>query len=276
MTLAMLAIPISDGYIKLLSDYYPILFLNWFRFSIGGILFVPVSLWLFRKHRLRSSEVTALSGRTVLHVLAISLYFLAIEKIPIADALGASFIAPIVAILLAVALLGERLSRLKVAAVALGFVGTLVIVQPGAAVEIGGLYAVTAGILFGCFLVLTRTTAQTTPALITISFQCGLGSLLLLPIAIMFWTPVRWTDGLLICAISCVWAFAHLAAIYAFKYATTNVLAPLVYFEIVGGTVVGYLLFGSIPTGITTTGIVMVIAAGLLVHKSPTKHPAEA
>ena len=90
MTLAMLAIPISDAYIKLLSDYYPILFLNWFRFSIGGILFVPVSLWLFRKHRLRRSEVAALSGRTVLHVLAISLYFLAIEKIPIADALGAS------------------------------------------------------------------------------------------------------------------------------------------------------------------------------------------
>lgn len=268
MVFAMLAIPISDGYIKLLSSYYPVLLLNWFRFLIGGIIFVPTALWMLKQHQLRSSQVAALSGRTVLHVLAISLYFLAIAEIPIADALGAYFIAPIVGIVLAAGLLGERLSRTPSAAVMIGFIGAITIVQPGATMEIEVLYAVAAGIVFGCFLVLTRTTAQEIPPLITIGFQCGLGSLLLLPVAFIFWIPVRWSDGLLLCAISCVWAVAHLAAIYAFKYATTNVLAPIVYFEMAGGAAVGYILFGDMPTGLTLVGIAMVIYAGILVQKS--------
>jgi drug/metabolite transporter (DMT)-like permease len=268
MVLAMLVIPISDGFIKLLSERYPVLLLNWARFLAGGVIFVPLAVMKHKKHRLQMDQVLALSGRTVLHVLAISLYFLAIARIPLADALGAYFVAPIVAIALAGALLGERFTRNQLIAVSIGFLGAMIVVRPGLSTDIGMFYAIAAGVVFGFFLVLTRKTAQSVPPVITLAFQCGLGTLLLLPVAFYFWSPIRWIDVILIATIGGIWAAGHLAAVHAFKHASAGMLAPLIYFEILGGAGVGFLLFGHIPSLMTVIGIALVTLAGLLIQRT--------
>ena len=56
--------------------------------------------------------------------------------------------------------------------------------------------------------------------------------------------------------------------VYAFKHAPVNVLAPIIYFEIVGGAGVGYWLFGHIPSATTIIGISLVVSAGLLIQRS--------
>ena len=122
---------------------------------------------------------------------AVSLYFLAIARVPIADALGAYFVAPLVASALAVVLLKEQITRAQAVALLVGFGGALIVVRPGASTDVGMLYAVGSGVVFGMFLVSTRKASQVVPALVTLECQCGLSTLLLFPVAIYFWTPVE-------------------------------------------------------------------------------------
>lgn len=264
MAFAMLVIPISDGIVKILSEDYAILFLNWIRFLIGGMIFIPLTLILYKGHKLQRHEMASLSLRTVLHVLAISLYFLAISTVPLADALGAYFVAPIVAIIFAAILLGERVSLIQLSSVMLGFIGAMIVVRPGPTMDIGMVYAVLSGVVFGLFLVLTRKAGKTVPPIITLGFQCGIGSLLLLPIAIYVWSPIRSADIALMVAAGVIWAIGHFAIIQAFKRSLATVLAPFVYVEILGGVSVGYLFFRDIPSSMTVAGILIVVAAGLL------------
>lgn len=264
MAFAMLVIPISDGIVKILSEDYAMFFLNWIRFLIAGMIFIPLTLILYKGHKLQRHEMASLSLRTVLHVLAISLYFLAISTVPLADALGAYFVAPIVAIIFAAILLGERVSLIQLSSVMLGFIGAMIVVRPGPTMDIGMVYAVLSGVVFGLFLVLTRKAGKTVPPIITLGFQCGIGSLLLLPIAIYVWSPIRWTDIALMVAAGVIWAIGHFAIIQAFKRSLATVLAPVVYVEILGGVGVGYLFFRDIPSSMTVTGILIVVAAGLL------------
>ena len=267
MILAMLVIPISDGIVKLLSKNHAVLLLNWMRFLIGGMIFLPCVFIFYKEGKIiRINELFSLTSRSALHVLAISLYFLAIARVPLADALGAYFIAPIVAVVVAAWHLNENISRLQMVAVLIGFMGSMIVVRPGASINIGMVYAVLSGIVFGLFLVLTRQAGQSVAPVITLGFQCLVGTFLLFPVAINYWAPIAWSDVALILAAGIIWAFGHLCIIKAFSFAPTSVLAPIVYMEIIGGAGAGYFLFGDFPGLATATGIVLVVIAGILVQ----------
>jgi drug/metabolite transporter (DMT)-like permease len=91
---------------------------------------------------------------------------------------------------------------------------------------------------------------------------------MLVPVGIYSWTPIEWQDRLLIAVAGGVWAAGHLALIQAFKHAAASTLAPLVYLEILGGVLVGYLLFGYIPSTTTIIGILLVIVARLVITRT--------
>lgn len=266
MAFAMLTIPISDGIVKLLSEHYPVLFLNWMRFFVGGMIFTPLAFIFLRGTRDGMNGLLSLTWRTALHVVAISLYFLAIAQVPLADALGAYFVAPIVAVVVAAWYLRESISHLQVVAVLVGFMGAMIVVRPGASMNIGMVHAVLSGFVFGLFLVLTRKAGQTVAPITTLGFQCIVGTILLLPIAIFYWTPVSWLDAALIFAAGIIWSVGHLAIVKAFSLAPTSVLAPIVYMEIAGGVGIGYVLFGDLPSVGTIVGILLIVLAGLLVQ----------
>ena len=270
MIAAMLIIPVSDGMVKLLSEHHHVLLLNWMRFCIGGLVFAPFAFVSSRGTVIRTNELFSLSWRAALHVLAISMYFLAIARIPIADALGAYFVAPIVAVVVASWYLRESISRLHAVAIAIGFLGAIIVVRPGVSINLGMIYAVLSGVVFGLFLVLTRKAGKTVAPLTTLGLQCIVGTFLLLPVAICHWAPVPWSDLALIVAAGIIWSFGHLAIVKAFTLAPTSLLAPIVYMEIVGGAGIGYVLFGDLPGVGTTGGILLVVLAGLLVQYRKT------
>lgn len=268
MSVSMILFPISDGTIKLLSDNYPILLLNWERFVVASLIFVPFGLPALWNRRLSRKEIFDLSLRGVLNVLAISLFFLAIARVPLADALGAYFIAPVIAVVLAIWLLGEKVRGTQTVAIALGFAGALIVVRPTGSTDVGMFFAFGAGIFFALFLIITRRNANSVSVLVSLGIQCLVGLIILAPIAFYCWVPPEEGDFLLIALAGLVWAGAHLSAILAFKFATATTLAPIIYFEIFGGVLVGYMFFGDFPDVLTILGISVVIVAGLLAQKS--------
>ena len=276
MATAMLIIPSSDAIAKYLSGAHSPAFLSWVRYIAALGFILPVAL-LQRGRAREPGHAPASRGRywlaqlarTAFLVTAMTLYFVAIARIPLADALGAYFIAPIAATLLAAITLRERLDQRRLLAVALGFVGAILVVRPGTQTSADTLIALASGVCLACYLLLTRATAQDTPPVATLTIQLVLGILLLMPFAVLQWTMPTREGLLLILLMGLVSTLSNLMTISAFRLASVATLSPLVYLELIGATALGFALFGDLPSPITWAGIAVIVAAGLIVATAP-------
>lgn len=268
MAASMLIIPSSDAIAKYLSGAHSAVFLSWARYVAAlGFLLPVVAI-----ARLRAPEPLIAPGqllpqivRTAFLVSAMTSYFVAIKHVPLADALGAYFVAPIIATLLAAAILRERLDWRRLAAVVLGFIGALLVVRPGADTSSGTLIALASGALMACYLVMTRATAKASSPLSTLTLQLILGIAMLTPFVIFQWSMPDREAILLILLMGLVSAASNLMTISAFRLAQVSTLSPLVYLELVGATVLGFAMFGDFPAPATWAGIAVIVAAGLIV-----------
>lgn len=262
---ALMIIPFVDAIAKHLNFTYSPLFVAWARYLAAVLIVVPLAVARLGPRAFPRTGFGAHLLRTAFLVAAMTLHFIAITTIPLATALGAYFISPIIAALLAAFVLGERLTVRRGLAAVLGFVGALLIVRPGGEIEPGTLLAIVGGGLFACYIVATRAAALTAPALATLAFQNVFGALLLTPFAIVWWS---WPDAgalLLMLLMGAVSSLSHLLSISAFRHAEASTLAPLYYVEIIGTTSVGYLVFGEFPDAVVWAGTAVIVASGLLV-----------
>ena len=85
----------------------------------------------------------------------------------------------------------------------------------------------------------------------------------MLPQGLIFWSAVSMDDLLFFAAMGVFSTVSHLLSITAFRYADASTLAPLVYVELIGTTIVGYLAFNEIPGAYTIGGAFLIILGGL-------------
>lgn len=156
MSLAMLIIPVVDGLAKHLSGFYSPLMIGWCSFLAASVLVAPVAVRLHGRAIFPQEQRGLHLLRLAFLLAAATLYYVAVSRIPLATAVSAYFIGPIVASVLAVAVLGERFTPVKLISLALGVAGALVILQPGGAPpDPGLLFAFASGVAFACFQVTT-------------------------------------------------------------------------------------------------------------------------
>ena len=264
MALAMLSIPTVDGLAKYLSAGYSPLFLGWARYAVATLIVLPIAAMRHGTRIFPSEGRPSHVLRTLCLVISMTLYFLALARIPLATAISAFFIGPIAAVVLSVFVLKERVNWPKIASLVLGFTGALVILRPGAEVNTGILLAFAAGLCFSVYLVVTRLAAQKSDPVSTLAFQCAIGTLLLTPQAIATWAIPQLNDLGFFLALGIMSAFSHLLSIAAFRFAEASILAPLVYLELIGAGLIGYYAFNELPDSFTVIGAGLIIAAGLI------------
>ena len=264
MTVAMLSIPIVDGLAKYLSTGYSPLFIGWARYAVAALVVLPLAALRGRTQVFPAEGRASHVLRTLFLVISMTLYFLALARIPLATAISAFFIGPISAVVLSIFVLKERITGPRIASLALGSLGALVILRPGSEINPGILLAFAAGLSFGVYLVTTRLAAQKSDPVSTLAFQCAVGTLLLTPQAIASWALPQWNDLGFFLALGVVSAFSHLMSIAAFRFAEASALAPLVYLELIGAAAIGHWFFGEIPSIFTIIGAGLIIAAGLI------------
>lgn len=264
MTLAMLSIPLVDGLAKHLSAAYSPLFIGWARYAVASLIVVPISVALHGHSVFPTERVLSHVLRTLFLVVAMTLYFLAIARIPLATAASAFFVAPIVAVVMSVVMLGERMTMGKAIALALGAAGSVVILRPGGSTDPGIVLAFASGVLFAFYLIATRHAAQASAPLPTLAFQCVVGALLLTPQAVATWRVPAATDLWLFAGLGAFSAISHILSIAAFRFCDASTLAPLVYIELIGAALIGYAAFGEVPGLSTVVGAVLIVAAGLV------------
>ncbi|MBN9070966.1 MAG: DMT family transporter [Rhizobiales bacterium] len=265
MALGTLMLPGVDAIAKHLSATHSPAFLSWARYAAASCVVVPFAVARFGTAIFPREQLGAHFLRTAFIVGAMSLYFFAVVHAPLANAITAFFVAPVVAMVLAVMLLGERLTGRKLASLTLGVAGTLIIVRPsGAGLNPGLLLALGAGILYALYSIATRMASQRSDPVKTLVFQCVVGSLLLTPQAISTWSMPRPDEIWLFALLGLISVFGHLFLIIAYRHAQASLLAPIVYLELVGSALLGYLVFGDVPGASIWIGAAAIIAAGIV------------
>ena len=260
----MLAFAAMDGISKVLAGKHAIAQILWIRY----ILFTLLAVAVLRSQGLANiwrTERPWLQGcRALLMVIENGIFVLAFKFLPLADVHAIAAASPLIVIALSVPMLGERVGSRRWLAVAVGFIGVLLIVRPGfAEVSWPILIALLGALLWGLYQILVRMCAKTDRSETTWLWSAVIGL-----IATSFVGPFTWVtpDGmgwLMLLAIAALGSGAHLALIHAFGLAEAGALQPFSYTLLLWAAVIGYVAFGDVPDAWTLAGAAIILASGL-------------
>jgi drug/metabolite transporter (DMT)-like permease len=235
-----------------------------------GVFGMIVIALLVRGRGLAPRRIPLLSLRSLLHcAVTVSFYVAWFQGVPLADSYALNAATPLVMTVLAIPLLGEKVGWRRWTSTAVGFLGVLVMLQPG-----GDLWRWEAAMLLASTVALgfsrigTRMLASTdTPQAIAfwLLFTHVPVGLLLLPV---FPTQTSlflpgWEIGLALAGLGLANGLAHFLFARAFAIAPVSVLAPYEYTTLVWGFILGFLIWLEVPSWTTIAGAALVIGAGL-------------
>lgn len=159
--------------------------------------------------------------------------------------------------------LGERASAARVGMLLVGFAGVVLVVKPGFGMTPGLGFALLAGGFYGSFLTASRAVAGVAPPRVLLVSQLLIGSLALTPMGLVHVPAIDVAVGGLAVLSALGSMLANLLLVAAYARAEAGRLAPLVYFQLVSATGLGWLVFGDLPDLAALAGLVLVSAAGL-------------
>ncbi|CAN0489180.1 unnamed protein product, partial [Phaeothamnion confervicola] len=163
-------------------------------------------------------------------------------------------------------LLGEHLDVERKLAIAVGFLGVLVIVKPGFGGDTAG-YAIglLSGVLLGLYFIANRKLAGLAPPLLNVTHNSLMGTLALTPFLPLFWSTPPASVSPKIAALIALAVVGQGLMITAFMFAPAGVIAPYSYVMLVFAAIIGYAAFGTFPDLSTWLGIALIVGAGLYI-----------
>jgi drug/metabolite transporter (DMT)-like permease len=202
--------------------------------------------------------------RALLIMAGICLILTALRTEPVANTFGAFFVGPIVAFALSALLLKERITLLRSVLLGLSFVGVLLVVKPGFGATVGMGFALLAGVFHGGYVGATRWIARLyRPRLLLIS-QLVLGSVILAPFGLAALPDALTWGALGLVVISAMGsAFGNLLLVTLSKTTPSNVIAPLIYTQLIPATMLGFVVFSDWPDWISFVGLAVIFATGI-------------
>lgn len=267
--------PLGDSLAKLLGPLIPLGQLVFVRFALQALLLIPIVALSGMGWRMSRRAFRLAVLRTVLHIAGIGGMFTALIYLPLADAIAIAFVMPFIMLLLGKFVLNEEVGPHRLAACAVGFVGTLLVVQPNfLAVGWVALLPLGVAVNFALFMLLTRQIAREVDpiALQAVSGAVAVGIMLpimaagamfdLAPLNMIWPTPPEWA---MLIAIGVLGTFAHLLMTWSLRFAPSATLAPMQYLEIPVATVVGFVIFGEWPNSMAAAGITLTVVAGVYI-----------
>jgi len=263
MVLAMTLIVGADTAAKVLSQKGASpLFVAWTRFALASLVLLPfMGLRRSDQNGLRDPFVWLRAGLIMAGIICI---LTALRTEPIANAFGAFFIGPIVAYVLAVWLLKERVTWLRSMLLAMSFAGVLLVVKPGFGATAGMGFAVLAGCFHGGYVVATRAIApHYRPRFLLIS-QLVLGAIVLAPVGLANLPDTITAEGSILIVISALGsAFGNLLLVHLSRTTPSSVIAPLIYTQLLSATFFGFVIFADWPDALSLLGLAVIFASGL-------------
>lgn len=268
-------VPFADALAKLLGNRIDVAQLVSIRMGVQVIILYPIVRWLGISLRMSRRMTWLCAIRAVLHIIGIGFMFLSLRYLPLADAVAIAFVMPFIMLILGHLVLGEEVGSRRIIACAVGFAGTLMVIQPNL-MSVGwpALLPLVVALDFALFMLVTRAVAKDTDPMALQVVSGGMACAMLVPFFLLLapsQTPgftLAWPDSAtwrLLLLMGCLGTVAHLMMTWALRYAPSATLAPMQYLEIPMAAVVGWLIFRDFPNGLALAGIIVTITAGLYI-----------
>ncbi|QRM35797.1 DMT family transporter (plasmid) [Microvirga sp. VF16] len=253
----------GDVAAKVLTGTLPAIEVTWLRYLVFCLVVVPtvfVARGVKALHtprlRLQIIRALAVAGSAVLFILGLG-------HLPVAEATAINFISPIFITALSIPLLGETVGLRRWAAAAVGFLGVMLVVQPGgSAFQVAALLPIGAALAWAVAAIATRLMSSEKPEA-TLAWSAVIGLLALTAFVPFHWrTPTAGEIGLAVLMGSCS-TTGHWLIILAYRKAAASIIAPFSYVQLLFAGLLGFGVFGTVPGGMTLAGGTVIAASGL-------------
>ncbi|MCB1366746.1 MAG: DMT family transporter [Rhodobacteraceae bacterium] len=245
-----------------------------FRAGITSIL-IALVLILFAgaRRQMRFSRPGQHLLRGALIGVSTNLGFYTLAHIPLGTATVLFFMGPIFAAAMGVIMHGESIGPRRIAAIAAGFIGALIIIRPGfEAFHPAMLAALGSSLLFAMALTMSRNLANADGALSTYFSSVVITVLVTLPVALPVWEmPTKWITWGSVAALVAFSTLRGIADIQAYRHADAALIAPVSYLRLVVIGFAAWLLFGETIDNATLTGAAVIIGATLYIARRESR-----
>jgi drug/metabolite transporter (DMT)-like permease len=264
MLAAVLCFAFLDAAAKYANATVPVLQIIFVRYAVH----LALAVVLFRPWRdpssLRVRRPLAHVARSLLLVVQTLFNFIALQSLQLTEAVTITFLAPLIITALSVLIFGERVGPRRWAAIAVGFLGVVIAVQPG----LEGFKPATLLLLLSVFgysgyVIMTRLLAPTMSPGTLVIITALVPTLALMPVMPFVWVwpePVIWLP---LFVTGLAGGLGHYLLIVAHRHVPAGVLAPFAYMQIIWMIGLGYLVFSDVPGRWTLAGAAVIIGSGL-------------
>ncbi|WP_316013881.1 DMT family transporter [Roseobacter sp. HKCCA0434] len=191
--------------------------------------------------------------------------FFAVALMPLADATAITFLNPMIAMLLAIPLLGERPGPWRWAAVAVAFLGALILIRPGAgAMQPAALIALAAACFMGAEVIAIKRLTRAEPPFQILIVNNLIGGALALTVASTVWRMPSATEWGLMALVGLSVVSAQVCFLQAMRAAEASFAMPFFYATLIFAALWDAALFGVIPGGWSLAGAGLIVGAALL------------
>ena len=285
----------QDAIIKSISGDYAVTL----AMAIRCIVSLPLLILMVHIEcgiaKLRSPLFLALITRGCILLVAYTTYYIGLPALPLAEAIALFFAAPIIVTLLAVPMLGEKVSRQSWAAVAIGFIGVMVILQPGTTLfNPAALFSLISAATYALAMIIARKLGVSEPATVMAFYQNAVYFIGAVLIAAVFAglgiehaahpsfdflvRPWGWPsnyDLFLMGICGAIAAVAMSLLTNAYRMADANLVTVFEYTGMIWGPLWGFLFFNEIPRWTTLTGLGLILLAGLISVRLAAMRPLQ-
>lgn len=279
MTLGMAAFVINDTLIKLASTTTPTGQLITMRNIVSVTAILLLILVTGQAAQLRRMADRVVIARSTLDIIATILYLIALFNIPIGNVTAINMATPLAMTAAAAIFLRTQVGWRRWSAVAIGFAGVLLIVQPRAeGFNAYSLFAIGSILFILSRDLTTRRIDQSIPSLVIALANAifVLAGALTLS-AFEGWAPVSWRECLLLACAGLFLVLGYLLIVDAFRHGDLATVGPFRYTGLIFALVSGYMVWGDIPNLLAWAGIVIVVGSGLYVlHRERVRAQDEA
>jgi drug/metabolite transporter (DMT)-like permease len=276
---------VQDVIIKWLSGDYPVLEIVFVR-SLVSLPLLFALAGLRGSHRLRSAKPFQQALRGFLMFLSYTTYYLALAALPLAETVSIFYSAPLFMTALSGFLLGEHAGVRRWSAIAVGFIGVLVIMKPQGELSLAALLALGSAVTYAFSAILARRIGETDSAesmaisatlvyvVIAGSAGLALGDGVLgatgraeVDFLLRAWTWPSMGDFLLFCVCGVIAAIGFTCLAQAYRLAPATAVAPFEYASLPWAVLWGWAIWSELPTTTLLVGIVLVVGSGLYVFR---------
>lgn len=233
------------------------------RFFFAWLAIMAVFAW--RRPPVPRAHYGLHLARTLCGWGGVTLMFAAVAYMPLSDATALSFLSPVVTMLLAIPLLGERVGPWRWLAAAIALVGALVLLRPGVGVvQVAGLLALGAAAVMGLENIFIKQLTRLEDSLPILVVNNTMGFVIAAVVAAFFWqspNPAQWAA---LVGIGVLMIAGQACFLFAMRLADASFVAPIFYLVLAFAALYDFWIFGVTPDAISILGASVLVAGALL------------